>query len=31
MLASGRLASAGVFLFLGGIAMAIAIYGALLW
>lgn len=31
LLASGRLASAGVFLFLGGIAMVIAIYGALLW
>jgi hypothetical protein len=31
MLASGRIASAGIFLFLGGTAMAIAVYGALLW
>ncbi len=31
LLASGRIASAGVYLFLGGVAAAIASYGALLW
>lgn len=31
LLVSGRIASAGVFLFLGGITTAIAVYGALLW
>ncbi|WP_205525913.1 hypothetical protein [Pyxidicoccus trucidator] len=31
LLACGRIASAGIFLFLGGVATAIAAYGALLW
>jgi len=31
LLTSGRVASAGVYLFLGGVATAIASYGALLW